>query len=112
MEIQRLRNLTTGRLHTEMDHIYKDLEMLTGKKGLMTHMLPRVIAAVEPWLKEKVLDLRFWDGKHDVKHTGEIDLEMPTKEDQEIFFERFASMPNPLDGKDVIVVEVPDATNG
>ncbi len=25
MDIQRLRNLTTGRLHTEMAHIYQEL---------------------------------------------------------------------------------------
>lgn len=112
MKIQRLRNLTTGRLHTEMDHIYKGLEMLTGEDGLMTHMLPRVMDAIEPWLRENVLDLRFWDGKYDTKHTGEINLEMPTKKDQEVFFKRFLAMPNPLDGKDVIIAEVSYAING
>ena len=29
MNIQRLRNLTTGILHTEMGHIYQDLETIT-----------------------------------------------------------------------------------
>ena len=32
MDIQRLRNLTTGRLHTEMGHIYEDLELITGMR--------------------------------------------------------------------------------
>ena len=36
MNIQRLRNLTTGRLHTEMGHIYEDLGIITGETGLMT----------------------------------------------------------------------------
>jgi hypothetical protein len=106
MDIQRLRNLTTGRLHTEMGHIYEDLGMLTGEQGLMTHMLPRAMKAVEPWLREQVKDERFWDGKYDVTHTGEYDLPIPTKEDQQTFFERFAEMPNPLAGKEVIGVVV------
>lgn len=106
MDIQRLRNLTTEILHTEMDHIYEDLGMLTGEKGLMTHMIPRALKAVTPWLQEKVVDVRFWDGKFDTTHTGVIDLPTPTEEDQKIFFERFASMPNPLAGKKVIVATV------
>ena len=64
MEIQRLRNLTTGRLHTETNHIYDDLGALTGEKGLMTRMIPRALKAVRPWLREKVLDARFWDGEY------------------------------------------------
>lgn len=32
MDIQRLRNLTTGRLHTEMAHIYQDIEYLTSER--------------------------------------------------------------------------------
>jgi len=104
MEIQRLRNLTTGILHTEIDCVYKDLGMLMGEEGLMTHMLPRVLKAIEPWLREKITDPRFWDGKYDTSHNGEIDLEMPTKEDQALFSKRFFNQPNPLDGKDVIVI--------
>ena len=30
MDIQRLRNLTTDRLHTEMEHFYTDLGALVG----------------------------------------------------------------------------------
>ncbi len=104
MDIQRLRNLTTGRLHTEMGHIYQDLEEITGEKGLMTHMLPRVQRAVEPWLREQVTDSRFWDGEYDTTHTGEIDLPTPTAEDRKLMFERYAAQPNPLEGKKVISV--------
>ena len=106
MDIQRLRNLTTGRLHTDIGCVYEDLEMLTGAKGLMTHMLPRAMKAVEPWLREHVTDPRFWDGEFDTTHTGEYDLPMPTKEDQKVFFERFAEMTNPLADKEVIGVAV------
>ena len=106
MDIQRLRNLTTGRLHTKIEYIYEDLEMLTGERGLMTHMLPRAMRAVEPWLKDKVTDERFWDGRYDPSHIGEYHLPTPTKEDQAVFFKRFAAQPNPLAGKNVVGVVV------
>ena len=106
MDIQRLRNLTTGILHTDIDCVYQDLEFLTGEKGLMTHMLPRAMKAVEPWLKEQVTDARFWDGEFDTEHKGEIEIAEPTKEDRTLFFERFADMPNPLAGKKVVGVVV------
>lgn len=64
MDSQRLRNLTTGRLHTEIGHVYEDLEMIIGEEGLMTHMLPRVRDSVLPWLKEHVTESRFWDDAH------------------------------------------------
>ncbi len=99
MDIQRLRNLTTGKLHTEMEHIYEDLEMITGEDGLMTHMLPRAMKAIEPWLRERVKEERFWNDEFDTMHTGDYDLPTPTKEDREIFFERFKKMPNPLAGR-------------
>jgi len=99
MDIQRLRNLTTGRLHTKMGDIYKDLGLLTGEKALMTHMLPRALDAVKPWLIENVKDVRFWDGEYDTTHTGEIDLPETTNADKKLFLERFSAMPSPFEGK-------------
>jgi hypothetical protein len=96
MEIQRLRNLTTGIVHTEIGHVYEDLEMITGEDGLMTHMLPRVMSAVEPWLREHITDPRLWDGKHDPEHTGKIELPTLTEADRELMFERCVAQPNPL----------------
>lgn len=106
MDMQRLRNLTTGRLHTEIGHIYKDLEIITGEEGLMTHMLPRVCNAVEPWLREHVTDERFWNGEFDQTHTGDFPLPEPTAEDRAAMFERYKAQPNPLEGKQVIAVEI------
>lgn len=103
---QRLRNLTTSRLHTDIGHIYEDLEAITGEKGLMTHMLPRANTAVKPWLREHVTDERFWDGKFDKTHGGEIELPEPTKEDREAMFERYKAQPNPLAGKEVLAVVI------
>jgi hypothetical protein len=89
MDVQRLRNLTTGRLHTEIDHIYEDLETITGEKGLMIHMLPRAMDAVEPWLREHVTEPRFWNDEYDTTHTGDIDLPEPTEADRNAMFERY-----------------------
>lgn len=106
MNIQRLRNLTAGRLHTTMEHIYEDLGIITGETGLMTHMLPRSMRACEPWLREHVKDARFWDGEYDTTHTGDFALPESTAEDRKAMFERYAAQPNPLAGKKVIGVLV------
>ena len=104
MNIQRLRNLTTGRLHTDIGHVYEDLEHITGEPGIMTHMLPRVLRAVEPWLQKYVTDPRFWDDNYDTTHTGEYPLPTPSEQDRKAMFERYMAQPNPLDGKDVLVL--------
>lgn len=106
MNIQRLRNLTTGRLHTEIGHIYEDLGKIIGEDGLMTHMLPRVMRAVEPWLRQHIADQRFWDGKYDRTHVGEIALPEPSESERAAMVERYNAQPNPLDGKQVISVQV------
>jgi hypothetical protein len=106
MEIQRLRNLTTGRLHTNMGHIYEDLESITGEKGLMTHMLPRALLAVTPWLKQHVTEPRFWDGQFDKTHTGTLALPASSEKDRKAMFDLYSEQPNPLAGKDVILVDV------
>ena len=104
MEAQRLRNLTTGILHTEVGHIYQDLEFITGEKGLMTHMLPRVMNAIEPWLREKVTDARYWDEKFDQSHKGEYTLEPMTKDEEQAALKMYLAQPNPLENKDVALV--------
>ena len=104
IDIQRLRNLTTGRLHTDIGCIYEDLEWITGQSGLMTHMLPRAMRSAEPWLREHVTDPRFWDGEFDQAHTGEIQLPEPSQADRNAMAERYLAEPNPLDGKTIIVV--------
>jgi hypothetical protein len=106
MNIQRLRNLTTGKLHTEMGHIYEDLEWLTGQRGLMTHMLPRVLDAVMPWLRQHATCQRLWDGAYDPAHSGDFALPEPTAEDRAAMFSRYAAMPDPLVGKAVLEVLV------
>ena len=106
IDVQRLRNLTTGRLHTEMGCIYEDLGLITGQQGLMTHMLPRAAKAIQPWLKEHVKDARFWEDKHDTSHVGTIELPDPTEEDRQAMEDRYFAQPNPLEGKDTLVIGI------
>ena len=86
--------------------LLEDLGTITGETGLMTHMLPRAMRAVEPWLRQHVTDARFWDGAFDQTHTGEIELPTPTDADRKAMFERYAAQPNPLAGKRVVAVSV------
>jgi len=96
MDYQRLRNLTTGKLHTEMSHIYEDLELITGEKGIMTHMLPRIMTVIKPWLQKNITNSRFWDSKFDTTHIGEFNLPNPTKKEQELFIKEYVSLPSPF----------------
>lgn len=107
MDIQRLRNLTTKRLHTSIGHVYKDIDTLTGAPGVMTHMLPNAMRAMTPWLKNRICDPRFWDNKHDPSHVGEIEIEPMTPTERAEFFRLFRESPSPLAGKDVIVIQAP-----
>lgn len=89
MNIQRVRNLTTGRLHTNMNDIYEDIEYLTDEKGVMTHMLPYAVKALQVYLKNKIKDPRFWDGKYDTSHVGDIELLPMSKDEKSKFFDSF-----------------------
>lgn len=89
MDIQRLRNLTTGRLHTTMADIYQDIECITGGRGVLTHMLPDATKALLPYLREKAPDPRLWDGAYDPSHVGEIDIPPMNSDEQAEFWVRF-----------------------
>ena len=101
MDIQRVRNLTTGRLHTSMDDIYKDIEFLTGEEGIMTHMLPRARDAMMPILGERLKTVenseRFFDDKYDITHIGEVNLPTFTEDERKIFWENYSKLPSLLD---------------
>lgn len=73
MDIQRVRNITTPWIHTEIGHIHKDLEMLSGIDQLWTHDLLYVSRALLPFLANR-LDERFFDGQHDGTHVGDVDI--------------------------------------
>ena len=96
MDIQRLRNLTTGRLHTKIGHVSEDIETITGLPGLMTHQIPSAMTALKPWLLENVTEPRFWDDNFDITHVGNIELPEMTDWEREVMLQRFAALPSPL----------------
>jgi len=96
MNIQRLRNLTTGRLPTKMSDIYEDLEYLTGMSGLMTPMLPNVLSAITPILKSKIVDEKFWDENYDTEHTGEYEITPMNEEEKKEFLKSYEELEDPL----------------
>lgn len=98
MNNQRLRNLTTGILHTKMDDIYKDVEYLTGERGVMTHMLPNAFKAMQTFLQERLTDARFWDGQFDTTHDGETEIAPMTPQEARDFWQRFGALPSPFAG--------------
>ncbi len=96
MDIQRLRNLTTGILHTEITHVCEDIETITGLPGLMTHQISNAMTAIKPWLLDNVMDSRFWDGNFDITHVGNIELPEMTDWEREVIIARFTHCPSPL----------------
>jgi len=96
MKNQRLRNLTTGILHTKVQDIYMDVEYLVGERGVMTHMLPNMFRAITPWLKQRVTEARFWDEKFDVTHDGDTEIEPMTELDRKEFWDRYQKLPHPF----------------
>jgi hypothetical protein len=82
-----------------MGHIYEDIEFLTGEKGIMTHMLPNANTALEPHLKTVVQDARFWDGKHDPTHTGEISIAPLNAQQKAEFWARYEALPSIFEGR-------------
>jgi hypothetical protein len=105
MEIQRLRHLTTGRLHTKEEHVCEDLGIIIGAMFL-NHMIPRGIRAIEPWLREHVIEPRFWNDEHDPMHIGELELPMPSEAERKLMLERYAAQPNPFEGKEIIAIGI------
>lgn len=96
MDAQRLRNLTTGRLHTAMTDIYADIEYITGEEGIMTHHLGMACAAMKPYLKQQIKDVRFWDDEHDPTHIGDYPIKPMSIDERKEFFNLFNQQPNPL----------------
>ena len=97
MEAQRLRNLTTGRLHTEIGHVYEDIEYLTGEPGLFTHQIPNALRALTPWPREKVADQSYWDGEYTPSITGDYDLKPMTEKEKAEYFGRYKELPSSLE---------------
>jgi hypothetical protein len=74
MDIQRLRNLTTNKLHTKVSDIYEDIAFLTGEPATKPHQLADILGVIEMYLYDRLEDNRFWNDTFDPSHIGEIDI--------------------------------------
>ena len=83
MRNQRIRNLSTGILHTKMQDIYEDIEYLTGANGVMTHMLPNASRAIKPYIEKFATDQKFWNSEFDQSHAEKAD-----------FWQRYEKLPS------------------
>ena len=97
MDIQRIRNLTTLRVHTQIEHFFEDIKYITGDSRVIPYHLEMTCDAMRPWLMEKLKDKRFFDGRYDKTHTGEIDLSPMTVVERETFLKLFLEQPSPLE---------------
>ncbi len=89
MDIQRIRNLTTRKLHTHISHVYRDIEFLTSEPGIMTHQLPAAVRTLRPFLEKRLTDPRFWDERYDTAHQGDVEVHPLTEEELEVFWPAF-----------------------
>lgn len=97
MDIQRLRNLTTGILHTKISDVYADIDLIIGSAGVMTHQIPNAIEALYPYIKSRAPDDRLWNGSYDPDHIGEIDVPAMSASEKAEFVERFLALPSLLE---------------
>jgi hypothetical protein len=94
IDSKRLRTLTTGRLHTrEISYVYEDLGWIIGETGIMTHMLPNMLKAVEGWLRQHVTDPEYWDGAYNADSTGSYMLPEPTAAERDQMKKLYKSLP-------------------
>ena len=92
MDILRVRNLTTGLLHTEVHHCYEDLSVISGLNTIYTHQIPNLTRAVLPWLREKIQDDKFFNGKYNPSEKGVFWLPKPTEDEQKEIVRRFTEL--------------------
>jgi hypothetical protein len=73
-----------------VEHVYEDIAIIVGEGGVMTHQLPNALRAILPYLREKITGARFWDGKNDPTHTGDIDVPTMDEESLKAMWRRYA----------------------
>ena len=88
VDAQRLRNITTGILHTTMSDVKNDIGFIVGAQGVLTHQIPAALEALKPWLQDKVKDDRFWNNKYDPEHSGDFVVSPMTDMESTNFFDK------------------------
>lgn len=90
----KLRNMTTGRLHTEIGDVYQFIEEYIGEKGIMTHHLPSACPPIQTILKRHLPEEYFngqWIQTSQQMHGLSDIVEIPdmTEDERKEFWETF-----------------------
>lgn len=97
IENKRLRNLTTGYLHTSLGDIYQDIEFFIGEAGIMTHQLPNASEALMPFLKDIIEDESLWVGGYLPDATGSTEVRAMNEFESVAFWDRYKSLLGPFE---------------
>lgn len=85
----KLRNVTSGRLHTDIGHVYEFYNEYTGADGIMTHHLPSAFQALLPILKGKLSDEWFTDEWIKTGLDEPVEVPEMTQEERDSFWKSF-----------------------
>lgn len=87
----KLRNVTSGILHTEIGDVYKFYEQYLGAEGIMTHQLPSAGKALDSILKRKLTDE--WFTKEWIQDkewlAKEVEIADLTQEEKDEFWKEY-----------------------
>lgn len=103
----KLRNVTSGRLHTDIGDVYKFYEEYCEADGIMTHQIPSAFKALLPILKGKLSEEWFTDEwiKTGLDEPAEI-AELTTEEKAAFwksFGEHAAEMWGAIESKTIVI---------
>jgi hypothetical protein len=84
-----LRNMTSGRLHTDIGQVYQFIEEYTGEKGIMTHHIPSACRALLPILKTKLGPEWFTDEWIKEGLSESVEVSDLTVEERKLFWDSF-----------------------
>lgn len=90
MDIQRVRNLSTGILHTNIKDVYEDIYFITGI-NVFTHQIPAFIEGLSEFLRNILKDEMFFDGIYNPNHTGDVFIEKMDKDKLNIFLKKIGA---------------------
>ena len=105
--VGKLRNITTGILHTNIDDVYEFFEIYTNEKGIMTHHLGSATKAMQPILKTKLSKQWFYKKWNKLNNDLEWEVSNLTEDERKLFFSQFnkynLEVWNKMSNKSIIV---------
>jgi hypothetical protein len=85
----KLRNVTSGRLHTNIGDVYQFYTEYCGADGIMTHHIPSAFQALLPILKSKLSEEWFTDEWIKTGLDEPVEVPEMTQDEKDKFWESF-----------------------